>query len=172
MPRIGNMALAAGCALAMSLAACSGGEEPAEEEEVAVETQTAETVTPAPAAAEAPPPDSTDTLDGTELANFTGDPEAGEQVFAQCRTCHVLEPGENRIGPSLHDIVGREAGQVEGFDYTPANAQSGIVWSREKLFQYLEDPHRVIPGTKMAFAGLKDPQDRADIIAFLETHTE
>ena len=93
----------------------------------------------------------------------------GKVVFLQCKTCHVLEPGQNRIGPSLAGIVGRAAGTVEGFSYTPANANSGITWTEEKLFQYLENPQRVVPGTKMAFAGLSKAQDRADVIAYLKT---
>jgi cytochrome c len=123
----------------------------------------------APAAAAAPAPDNVDTLDGSKLASFTGDPAKGEQVFIQCKTCHVTEPGVNRIGPSLHNKVGAEAGKVAGYNYSPANANSGITWTKEKLFQYLENPQRVVPGTKMAFAGIPDPQKRADLIAWLET---
>ena len=78
----------------------------------------------------------------------------------------------NRVGPSLAGVVGREAGTVEGYNYTPANANSGITWTPEKLFQYLENPQRVVPGTKMAFAGLSDGQDRADVIAYLESGGE
>ena len=150
-----------------SLAACGGGsEEPAPD--------TGATTAAAPAASPttvAPPPaaDSTDTLDGTTLAQFTGNAENGEKVFLQCKSCHVRDPGVNRIGPSLAGIVGRAAGTVEGFNYTDANKNSGITWAPEKLYQYLENPQRVVPGTKMAFAGLPNGQDRADIIAYLQT---
>lgn len=154
-----------------ALAACSQEEAPEETAAGEAAPATTAAVTPTPAAAPAPPPDNTETLDGTQLASLTGDAAAGEQVFAQCRACHVVEQGVNRIGPSLYNIVGRPAGSVEGYNYTPANANSGITWSEEKLFQYLENPHRVIPGTKMAFAGLPDPQDRANVIAFLETQS-
>jgi cytochrome c len=128
----------------------------------------ASTNTPAQKAA-APAPDDTTTTTGVTLAQHPGDAAAGESVFAQCRTCHVTEPGVNRIGPSLAGIVGREAGKVQGYQYTPANANSGITWSPEKLFQYLENPQRVVPGTKMAFAGIRDPQQRANLIAWLGT---
>lgn len=154
------------------LAACGGGaDEPAASDDSASADAVEETAAAEPAeeAASGPAADSTDTVDGTSLANFTGDAAAGEKVFLQCKSCHVIEPGQNRIGPSLAGIVGREAGTVEGFNYTEANANSGITWTKEKMFQYLEDPMRVIPGTKMAFAGLKDAQDRADIIAYLDT---
>lgn len=127
---------------------------------------------PAPAIAEAPSADNIQTLDGARLANLTGNAAVGEKVFLQCKACHVREPGENRTGPSLAGIVGREAGTVKGFNYTDANRNVGITWTPEKLFQYLEKPQRVVPGTKMSFAGLPKAQDRADLIAYLQTPTE
>ena len=98
-----------------------------------------------------------------------GNAVAGAKVFTQCKTCHASVKGVNRIGPSLHDIVGRKAGAVAGYNYSVANKNSGILWTDAQLFQYLEAPRKVMPGTKMAFAGLKKPQDRADIIAYLKT---
>lgn len=154
------------------VAACGGGAPEEAATDGATDTQEA-----APAAAAAPvdagPPaaDSTDTLDGTVLANFTGNAAAGAEVFKQCMACHVVEPGQNRTGPTLAGIIGRAAGSIDGYSYTPANANSGITWTPEKMFQYLENPMRVIPGTKMAFAGLKDAQDRADVIAYLTNPT-
>ena len=120
---------------------------------------------------DAPPPaaNSTDTIDGTTLARFTGDPVAGQRVFLQCQACHRTEPGANGLGPTLHGIVGRAAGSVTGFNYSPANRSAGIVWTPEKLYQYLENPRRVVPGTTMAFAGVGDGQRRADLIAYLAT---
>jgi len=149
------------------LSACGGTDEPAETDTAAADPATA-VVAPEPAA-EAPAPDNVETVDGTTLASFTPDVAHGEEVFIKCSSCHVLEAGVNRIGPSLAGIVGRPAGTVEGYTYSEANANSGITWSKEKLFQYLENPQRIIPGTKMAFAGLPAGQDRADIIAYLET---
>ncbi|RGP41302.1 Cytochrome c2 [Altererythrobacter insulae] len=162
----------AASASALLLVACGGGAadesaEPAAEAEAATETAAAEAADEAPAA---PAPDNIETVDGTTLADFTGDAAAGESVFVQCQACHVLDEGVNRVGPSLAGIIGREAGSVEGFNYTDANANSGITWTPEKMFQYLENPQRVIPGTRMAFAGLKDGQDRADIIAYLQAN--
>ena len=124
---------------------------------------------PAAAASAAPAAPSTDTLDGATLASLTGDTVKGEKVFLQCKTCHTLEEGKTMIGPSLHGIIGRKASSVAGFTYSPANIASGITWTPEKLFQYLEKPQRVVPGTKMAFAGLSKAQDRADVIAYLTT---
>lgn len=156
-------------ASALLLAACGGGES----EPAATEETTTEEVAPAGEAAveepSAPAADDVATLDGTTLADFTGEAAAGEKTFMQCASCHVVEPGVNRVGPSLAGIVGRAAGSIDGYNYTEANANSGITWTPEKMFQYLEDPRRVIPGTKMAFAGLKDGQDRANVIAYLQT---
>jgi len=157
-------------ASALLLAACGGGES----EPAATEETTTEEVAPAEEAAveepSAPAADDVATLDGTTLADFTGEAAAGEKTFMQCASCHVVEPGVNRVGPSLAGIVGRAAGNIDGYNYTEANANSGITWTPEKMFQYLEDPRRVIPGTKMAFAGLKDGQDRANVIAYLQTN--
>lgn len=161
-------------ASALLLAACGGGEsEPAATEETAAEETTEAAPAAEDAAAEedagAPAADDVATVDGTTLADFTGDAAAGEKTFMQCAACHVVEPGVNRVGPSLAGIIGRAAGSVEGFNYTDANANSGITWTPEKMFQYLENPQRVIPGTRMAFAGLKDGQDRANVIAYLQS---
>lgn len=111
----------------------------------------------------------TTTLSGATLDQFRGNPEAGVTVFLQCRSCHTTEPGVTRIGPSLHHVVGRHSGSIPGFNYSSANRNSGITWSPQKLFQYLENPQRVVPGTKMSFAGITDPQSRADVIAWLST---
>jgi cytochrome c len=168
---IKTRALAGIVALSALAAACSGGGSENKES-----TKTAEAEAPAPAPAAAPvaapagPPAATDvaTLDGTTFASFTGDAAAGKLVFAQCRTCHVTDAGVNKTGPSLNGIIGRKSGSVPGFAYSAANAGSSVVWTKETLFQYLEKPQRVIPKTKMIFAGLPDAQKRANIIAYLE----
>ncbi len=154
-----------------TLAACGGGASDKESStaNTAAADPAAVNATAASAASAAPAPDNVETVGGAQFAQFTGDPAAGEKVFVQCRTCHVTDPGQNRIGPSLAGIVGRAAGTVEGFNYTPANKNSGITWTKEKMFQYLENPQRVVPGTKMAFAGIPDPQRRADLIEWLAT---
>jgi cytochrome c len=157
-------------ALSAALAACGGKKE--EAAAPAAEAPAAEAAAPAAAgdaAATKVAADATDTVDGTKFADMKGDAAAGEKVFAQCKTCHVVEPGVNRIGPSLAGIVGRKAGEVAGYSYSAANKGSGITWTAEKLYQYLEKPARVVPGTKMAFAGLAKGQDRADVIAYLSS---
>jgi cytochrome c len=152
----------------LALPACSKKAEDDEAPAANTATTTATAGTPAPAAT-APAADNTDTLDGSKFASFTGDAAAGEKVFLNCKTCHSSEAGKNMVGPSLHAIQGRTSGQIPGFSYSAANKASGIVWSDEKLFQYLENPQRVIPGTKMTYTGVKDPQQRANLIAYLNT---
>jgi cytochrome c len=158
--------LAGVVALSALIAACSGGGSESKEADKTAEAAPAPAAVPAAAAT----PAATDvtTLDGTTFASFTGTAAAGKAVFAQCRTCHVTDAGVNKTGPSLNGIIGRKAGSVPGFAYSPANAGSGITWTKEKLFQYLEKPQRVVPKTKMIFAGLPDAQKRADVIAYLE----
>jgi cytochrome c len=102
-------------------------------------------------------------------ASLKGDAVHGEKVFAQCKACHVLDPGQNRVGPSLHGIVGRTAGQVPGYTYSAANTAANWVWTEEKLYAFLEAPQKVMPGTRMSYYGMKDAQDRADLIAYLKT---
>jgi cytochrome c len=156
---------------AMLTAACGGGDKPAEAPaaEPAAETPAAE-VPAAEAPAEAPAAEAAAApAAGVTLASLTGDAAKGEKVFAQCKACHVAEPGVNRVGPSLHGVVGRTAGTIAGFNYSKANKESGVTWSEDVLFTYLEAPAKFMPGTRMAFAGLKKPQDRADVIAYLKT---
>jgi cytochrome c len=101
-----------------------------------------------------------------------GDVENGADVFRKCRACHDIGPeAKNKVGPLLNGIVGRPAGTIEGYNYSAANKAAGakgLVWTEEVLFKYLEAPLSFMPGTKMAFAGLKDDQDRKDVIAYLK----
>lgn len=101
-----------------------------------------------------------------------GNVQDGEDVFRKCQACHAVGPGaKNRVGPVLNDLFGRKPGTIEGFAYSAGNkkaGESGLVWTEETLFKYLEDPRAFVPGTTMAFAGLKDEQDRRDVIAYLK----
>jgi cytochrome c len=101
-------------------------------------------------------------------ATLSGDPVKGKAVFTQCQTCHVKQVGVNKVGPSLAGVIGRPAGTVPGFRYSEANKGSGITWTEQELYVYLENPKAKIPGTIMAFVGLKDSQKRADVIAYLK----
>ncbi|OJY69614.1 MAG: hypothetical protein BGP16_07585 [Sphingobium sp. 66-54] len=98
-----------------------------------------------------------------------GDAANGAKLFAQCKICHSVEPGKNGLGPSLHDVVGRKAGTEAGFTYSPAMKNSGLTWTDAELSDYLRAPMKLVPGTKMAFAGIASDKDRADVIAYLDT---
>lgn len=162
MKKFGSFSsLMIGTVAALSLAACSGGEKKAEE---TAATETAAPADTAAASAEAPA-----AATPVSYASLTGDAVAGEKTFAQCKACHQAVEGKNGVGPSLAGIVGRAAGQVAGFSYSAANKNSGVTWTEETMFEYLEAPQKFMPGTKMAFAGLKKPQDRANVIAYLKT---
>ncbi|WKY13936.1 hypothetical protein Q1695_004626 [Nippostrongylus brasiliensis] len=98
-----------------------------------------------------------------------GDYEKGKKIFKQrCSQCHVIDSMAMKTGPSLNGLIGRTSGSVAGFDYSDANKNKGVVWSRETLFEYLADPKKYIPGTKMVFAGIKKPNERADLIKYIE----
>lgn len=98
-----------------------------------------------------------------------GDIEAGRRAFGRCRSCHAVEAGVNRVGPSLSDVVGRPAGAAAGYSYSKAMQDSGVIWTEEALEAYLENPRKHVPGTKMSFAGVSDPQERRDVIAYLKS---
>jgi cytochrome c len=96
--------------------------------------------------------------------------DAGKTAFKQiCSICHEVVPDKNRVGPSLFGIVGRKSGQVPGFHYSDANKNSGLNWDEATLDKYLVAPRTVVPGTTMAYSGLKDDQKRKDVIAFLSS---
>src|SRR4028119_997258 len=97
------------------------------------------------------------------------DPAAGEGEFRPCSACHALEAGDNRTGPYLAGIVGRPVDAAEGYDYSGALAEVVDAWSPEHLNFFLEDPQGYTPGTKMNFNGIRDAQDRANLIAYLQT---
>jgi cytochrome c len=97
------------------------------------------------------------------------DAAAGEKTFVICRACHQIGPGaQNALGPVLNGVVGRKAGTYPGYEYSPANKNSGIVWTPEELDKYLAAPQKVVPGTKMIFPGLPQEKQRKDVIAYLE----
>ena len=104
---------------------------------------------------------------GVALAQ--GDPAAGKTAFSKCAACHAVTPGTNRIGPSMHGVVGRKAASVEGFAYSEPMKAYGVSWTPAELDKYLLAPREVVKGTKMIFVGLKNDTERANVIAYLDT---
>jgi cytochrome c len=98
-------------------------------------------------------------------AAATGDAARGERVYERCAACHSL--AADRAGPRHCGLFGRKAASVPGFEYSPAMKRSGITWNARSLDRFLAAPLRVVPGTAMGYDGVKDPSERADLIAFL-----
>jgi cytochrome c len=98
-----------------------------------------------------------------------GDPAAGKVVFAKCGICHSADAGVNKIGPSLHGIVGRQSATIPNFSYSPAMQNAHKVWTEEQLDVYITDPRATVPNTKMIFPGIKSETDRQNLIAYLAT---
>lgn len=103
------------------------------------------------------------------IAHADGDAAKGEKVFARCKACHNVDNDQNKIGPHLSGVMGRKAGTVPDFDYSDALKNSGITWNEETLTKWLKSPKDDVPGTKMAFTGLKKDDDIANVIAYLKT---
>lgn len=97
------------------------------------------------------------------------DAKAGEKAFMQCKVCHSVVAGQNRIGPSLAGVAGRKAASVAGFSYSAALKAKDVSWTDASLDTYLTKPAAYVPGTKMAFAGIADAGKRKDVIAYLKT---
>ena len=97
------------------------------------------------------------------------DAAAGEKVFARCRACHqVGETAKNAVGPKLNGLFGRKAGSVEGFNYSTANKDSGVTWDEQSFTAYIEDPRKFMPGNRMAYPGVKNPDEIGSLVAFLK----
>ena len=156
--------LAAIVALSAASVACSKSPEAASSET-------------APAAQPVADPGPTDAEKAAALAALpapynTGDLANGQSRFALCRSCHTLaEGGPNMTGPNLYGVIGRKAGSLAGYTYSAALQAAGFTWDAEHLDTWLADPRGFMPGTKMSFAGLKDPKDRIDLIAYLKVET-
>lgn len=108
---------------------------------------------------------------GSSLALADGDPEDGAKVFNKCKACHVADEPQNRVGPHLVGLFGRQAGSVEGFKYSDAMKESGVTWDEKTIAEYIADPRGYIKGNRMAFVGLKDEEEIADLIAYLKEAT-
>ncbi len=97
------------------------------------------------------------------------DASAGERLWRQCAACHALEAGKNGVGPYLHGVVDRPKHSVEGYDYSSALLETTGAWTPETISEFIESPRAYAPGTKMAYNGMRDVEDRANLIAYLAT---
>lgn len=108
-------------------------------------------------------------------AEDIGDPQSGAQVWKKCASCHMIGQGaRNKLGPHLNEVFGRRAAGLDGFNYSKALRRAGadgVVWSRDKLEVFLENPKSLVSSTRMKFRGLRDKKERADLIAFLREYS-
>lgn len=169
-------ALALGASLILT--ACGGGATDATDN--SVENQppaetSSETPVAAPAADETPAAAETpesDAFAALPEPYMSADYNRGRRTFKLCQSCHTLnEGGQNLVGPNLYGVFGREIGAVEGFTYSNAVQESEIVWTPEILGEWLESPRNFLPGNKMSFAGVRKPEDRTAVIAYIMAET-
>ncbi|ABA78734.1 c-type cytochrome [Rhodobacter sphaeroides] len=115
-------------------------------------------------------------LGAAQAAFAEGDPAAGEKAFRKCQACHQIgAEAQNKTGPVLTGVIGRPAASIEGFSYSKTlteAAADGLVWDHAALETFLANPRKAMPGTKMAFPGIKKPQELADILAYLDTFSD
>ena len=102
-------------------------------------------------------------------ATLGADLERGKQLYEECAACHSSERGAHGLGPSLHGVAGRKAGELEDFRYSPALKRSGITWTAQSLDAYVADPQKSIPANRMPYSGMPDARDRADLIAYIQS---
>ena len=162
----------------LALAACGGGADEADGPAAdavpgAVDTAApTDTATPAPGETPAPSATPSESPSPTPTATATVAPIAAASpptVFNQCTACHSIDRGEHGIGPSLAGVFGRRAGTVAGFEFSQAMKDAGLTWNQANLDRYLENPRGVVPGTTMAYNGVKDAAQRQAVINYLKT---
>jgi cytochrome c2 len=179
---ISRFAVAA--SLALALAACGSSNEPSSESTTTATTSTEapeaavteaapseapSTAAATPSPASAPTPNASASAAADESESTTGASASPPQAFNQCAACHSTEPGKTIIGPSLAGVYGTKAGQTPGFQFSSAMKNSGMVLDAADLDKFLADPKGTVPGTIMAFAGLKDASQRKAVIDYLKT---
>ena len=169
-----NTLLAASAALVLT--ACGGGDSPASPSA----ENTVETPDVTEVSSTNTPPAETTTVEAEASEAFAALPEPyksadynrGRRTFKLCQSCHTLnEGGQNLVGPNLYGMFGRDIGAVEGYTYSKAVEESDIVWTPEILAEWLESPRNFLPGNKMSFAGVRKPEDRTAVIAYIMAET-
>jgi cytochrome c len=158
------------------LAACGGGSDSPANSENTVEnpasTAAPEAVAETTATPVAAPAEPSEAFAALPEPYMSADYNRGRRTFKLCQSCHTLnEGGQNLVGPNLHGVFGREIGAVDGFTYSKAVQASDIVWSPDILAEWLESPRNFLPGNKMSFAGVRKPEDRTAVIAYIMSET-
>jgi cytochrome c len=102
------------------------------------------------------------------IAQAQGDAKHGQKLFEECHACHSLERGAQGVGPGLHGVFGRRAGELDDFRYSPALKRSGITWTEKTLDAYIADPQKAVPANRMPYAGMPEARDRADLIMYMQ----
>jgi cytochrome c len=160
----------------LMLVACGGGDAPSE----TTSNNTAANDTTTAAAPATPSTPATTPVEAEPSEAFAALPEPyksadynrGRRTFKLCQSCHTLnEGGQNLVGPNLYGMFGRDIGAVEGYTYSKAVQDSDIVWTPEILGEWLESPRNFLPGNKMSFAGVRKPEDRTAVIAYIMSET-
>ena len=106
-------------------------------------------------------------------AAYAQDAKRGQKLFDECAACHSPDrDAKDTVGPPLHGVLGRKAGEGADFRYSPAMKRSGITWSADTLNTFISDPQKLVPGNRMPYSGLPDAKDRADLIAYLLATTK
>ncbi|HCN93656.1 MAG: cytochrome c family protein [Hyphomonas sp.] len=155
------------------LTACGGSDAPAND-------TPAEEAPPAKAPAEAAPAaapaeaavDAVSPFAALPAPYNTADYARGRRTWKLCQSCHITaEGGGNLVGPNLHGLFGREAGTLEGFAYSPALQEADFIWTPDKVDHWLENPRTFLPGNRMTFAGVRKPDDRLAVVAYLMSET-
>ena len=101
-------------------------------------------------------------------APASADAAKGEVVFHRCQACHSMEEGKNKVGPSLHGVVGRKAASLEGYNYSDALKKANLTWDEATLTKWLQNPRKLVPGTKMVFPGLRSEDDIKNVIDYIK----
>lgn len=162
MYKIAKLIVASACVWLLAGCAQESGQEASQESAPADTAAAPAAQTPAAAPTES---------GGNELL-AQGDAEAGKRIYILCQSCHTInEGGNNKVGPNLYGVYGAVAAGVDGFVYSEALQGAGIVWDEATLDKWIEKPVGLVPGTTMLFAGVKDKQQRADLIAYMRQNT-